>query len=1602
MTTETRKRIRAYKKALPELRERVIAVALLLAMSASMMGTASFAWITLSAAPEVTGMQTTVAANGNLEIALAQGLMTSGTVQPAESAIGDSSSTERENWGIVNANNTWGNLVNLSDPKYGLNRIALRPAMLSDFDLHISPLHGASYGADGRVIDTIQDYEYASLKQVGEDSYEFAAGDGVEYGVRAVASMRTDNLVGNNQIVIYETAVKKAYSDAAARYMALVSDGKEGSVQPTMIGDKTAVTALEKMVSTYAQDKVSKTDSSYDESIWYLHQMMIELKEILKLEGEGLLTMANWQAYITNGNTNHKTFDSLETLLTEYDKGTLSQYGVKLDTLRSFVTDYRKLDSLIIGMATMAEKCAPDKLDRPDIKWAQIDNEYINPLVDLSTATLEVPGKLTETRVYSIGLSVATDLLGVNNANIRVYDGIIKNTEARMLANQSRMDAAVAVTVKYGITVSVGGHVFTKVRENGTEPAYVNDYKYTKGLDNSGAGGQKYAKDTYGMAIDLWVRTNAENSILTLEGTTEYQYEDVTFVDDNNNTINIYELTIEQEDAQETIDVYQNPEDDKWYFYNNHEEVPEEYLTNGTREKKQRQIVVGYHGENRIWENWESLLELGYIAVDATTQGAGSAFVFYAATPTEQAKLLEMLRAFRITFINDVGTDIATAELDVDNAYINQGKVTAPLKITDGVTYFDDQGKPHTGIMELPLNKAVWLTAIIYLDGMLLKNENVLATNDIMGQLNLQFGNTVEMDVRNDDELQMEHRTITATAVSVANPNVQSSNSEEPITFDYNASGNEVAVTLSIDGEQAERISGFFVRVINETQGTRGDEVDFVKNDDGTWTGTFKLTAPGTYVMRNLLVNGIEYQLRGKTLVQKDNHPSVTIDGMTVDYVTTTHRSGTYMTSDPSIEVGVYAKITADVALNPKTVIAQFFNEDESKQYNARLQYNEGADGGRWEGTVSLNSSDTYYLRFLSIDGQIVEVNPNSQTRLVCYMGLKCRVDWTGIEVDGQINKDTNFLYEGKSFNLTMLATVVDDTNEPMQNLSGVHLYYHTDGSTDDDQGMHAPMEWIADKGYYRTTFEVVQPGTFRFDRLKVGDSSLTNALSSPTFVVSTPVPPSYVAGSATADEKQVVIHDPNSAEAVLTLDDAATAVVWAEMEKMTRNADGTYTATGETMMVQHSAKAKVSETDEKYQYTFVPNQDGIWKLKQVYCQAVYNGTTAYPYVGNPNSSNSYVIQIPTEDQVVTEVIRTVYAKLYYDGAEKTGSFTEVFGKDASGNKIGAAFYPNKNKELKVTITDYKGAAFAELTGVTWQITHSDANMNTYGGYTGDAYGKMQPKAMTLVSGKTTEYVAPEATFDLAGDYDSVITATFTMSDGTEYKYEFAAKPSFDVFSVTPTVAITGVTPATGSTYSVDAGEATKIGDDHSSENQGGYLRGQYRCYCITHENHKAGYSSSMTGTRATVYYKCSHTNDAKYGYTSWYGWLSGGLGAAEIAVLDNYQYHSYTQPTVTIKLENMGNATTATLAFKDSAGTAAHIYSSGGGKTKADYVWTQENWNANKSLTMYIGLFENSDRDDDTRTAAGTVTATVLKLKNSAGKEYTVDIADIAINNPY
>ena len=138
---ETERRIDEYQKRLPYLYTKVTSVALFLLISVIMMTSATFAWVTISKNPEIKGIETTLAANGNLEIALSK----SYGGRPNESMVGDGQLD------LALRNMTWGNLTNLSDPSYGLEEIVLRPATLNTSSLLNSPLFAAKYSEDGRI-----------------------------------------------------------------------------------------------------------------------------------------------------------------------------------------------------------------------------------------------------------------------------------------------------------------------------------------------------------------------------------------------------------------------------------------------------------------------------------------------------------------------------------------------------------------------------------------------------------------------------------------------------------------------------------------------------------------------------------------------------------------------------------------------------------------------------------------------------------------------------------------------------------------------------------------------------------------------------------------------------------------------------------------------------------------------------------------------------------------------------------------------------------------------------------------------------------------------------------------------------------------------------------------------------------------------------------------------------------------------------------------------------------------------------------------------------------------------------------------------------------
>lgn len=150
------------------IRQKMMAAVSMLMVSSIMLVSSSYAWFTLSTAPEVTGITTNVGANGNLEMMLLTGSLDGetgiGTYYSSEdnlgveSQVGDSMATKP----AIEANVTWGNLVDLSDGSYGLDKIVLSPARLNlletktvndKYQVGTTLLNAPSYGSDGRVID---------------------------------------------------------------------------------------------------------------------------------------------------------------------------------------------------------------------------------------------------------------------------------------------------------------------------------------------------------------------------------------------------------------------------------------------------------------------------------------------------------------------------------------------------------------------------------------------------------------------------------------------------------------------------------------------------------------------------------------------------------------------------------------------------------------------------------------------------------------------------------------------------------------------------------------------------------------------------------------------------------------------------------------------------------------------------------------------------------------------------------------------------------------------------------------------------------------------------------------------------------------------------------------------------------------------------------------------------------------------------------------------------------------------------------------------------------------------------------------------------------
>lgn len=193
-------------------RKIIIAISILLICLILLMSV-SYAWLSLSLTPEVSGIDTHIGANGSLEMAL---LSDSTYLDPSliRTAVGNSSAVVS----TMQSNLYWGSMVDLTDEGYGLGKITLLPSRLNvrsggdgtaivGSNMLVIP----EYGADGRFDHMITDTVSATYQEEGfiySTEYQ-------NYGVRGIGTA--------SQLSIQQSALANARSVVKAYTSASVS-----------------------------------------------------------------------------------------------------------------------------------------------------------------------------------------------------------------------------------------------------------------------------------------------------------------------------------------------------------------------------------------------------------------------------------------------------------------------------------------------------------------------------------------------------------------------------------------------------------------------------------------------------------------------------------------------------------------------------------------------------------------------------------------------------------------------------------------------------------------------------------------------------------------------------------------------------------------------------------------------------------------------------------------------------------------------------------------------------------------------------------------------------------------------------------------------------------------------------------------------------------------------------------------------------------------------------------------------------------------------------------------------------------------------------------
>ncbi|MBQ7107708.1 MAG: hypothetical protein IJN95_01300 [Clostridia bacterium] len=483
-------------------RKKLVAATAMLLVACIMTISSTYAWFTLSTAPEVKGITTNVGANGNLEIALGTYDTVYGNSEPA-SYEGSSIDTTAD---ATVSNITWGNLIDLSGASYGLGDIVLYPsrlnATITDGKGYIanrfSPLAYAIYGSDGRVMNLSAN----TLLGKYEMNTGFMALETPTYaGVNAIGSasnMSEREFAGRNYKNAVESNRLTARNEALGAINLYSGDLAGLAINNLSSGDDAVVAEADIAVLKNLIAKLKNASAAIDASLKSAMMVVLTAQDI---------TDDAWELAVnTIGN---KTASETLTYLED-------EQGVDLTGFTEITDVIDDNDDILVALES-AEAALPAS---GDSTWGEV-SASVSAI--LNTTGIEICGEdvmsvknntdgardrvMQEvlsgdglTFSFATGSGVFADIADfVGN-----YTGTISFPEGVVVegVNLSGVKKPVEVKGQYGATGLLGGvHVLVK----------------DSVIPGAQPGAEKALTDTYGYTVDLLFRTNATDSYLELQ-----------------------------------------------------------------------------------------------------------------------------------------------------------------------------------------------------------------------------------------------------------------------------------------------------------------------------------------------------------------------------------------------------------------------------------------------------------------------------------------------------------------------------------------------------------------------------------------------------------------------------------------------------------------------------------------------------------------------------------------------------------------------------------------------------------------------------------------------------------------------------------------------------------------------------------------------------------------------------------------------------------------------------------------------------------------------------------------------------------------------------